>query len=292
MIENLRQEIADLKGVLKATAARWQRIDALAWPKGMRIAVNFTATSTPCCCGAHNEPPIAARQGEFGGRVGIWPIDRAVRLARHQGRLSLQWDVFASSIASAEGGRQKRTRAADHMWETPRAEEAAIERDHLRKTASRTREVQRPRPVGSRAITRPSCCAMKAISTILTELPITGPITGGRQRQPYLLELPFHFATTMRCSQLRLVCECEHEQRLSDTDRVFDMWWAGFLQQYRQGGYLNIACIRSCRARLAHCHAGPSHRSHEDAAGRVVCDCEDVARHCLDKHPASARLGE
>ena len=30
------------------------------------------------------------------------------------------------------------------------------------------------------------------------------------------------------------------EQRLSDTDRVFDLWWAAFQQQYRQGGYLNV----------------------------------------------------
>src|SRR5256885_10790403 len=59
MADSLRQEIADLKGVAEGYAARWQRIDNLAWPNGMRIAVNFTADFDAMLLRRlHNEPPM------------------------------------------------------------------------------------------------------------------------------------------------------------------------------------------------------------------------------------------
>jgi len=29
-------------------------------------------------------------------------------------------------------------------------------------------------------------------------------------------------------------------QRITDTDRVLELWWTAFLQQYRAGGYLHV----------------------------------------------------
>ena len=75
MADSLRQEIADLKGVAEGYAARWQRIDNLAWPNGKRIAVNFTADFDAMLLRRlHNEPPMQLAKGEFGGRVGIWRL--------------------------------------------------------------------------------------------------------------------------------------------------------------------------------------------------------------------------
>ena len=52
-----------------------QRIDNLAWPKGARIAVNFTADFDAMLLRRlHNEPPMQLAKGEFGGRVGVWRL--------------------------------------------------------------------------------------------------------------------------------------------------------------------------------------------------------------------------
>jgi peptidoglycan-N-acetylglucosamine deacetylase len=73
-------------------------------------------------------------------------------------------------------------------------------------------------------------------------------------------------------------------QRMADPDRVLELWWDAFWQQYQQGGYLNI-CL----------HPFVSGRSMRIAMldqlitrmkalpGVWFATCEDVARHCLGK---------
>ena len=59
-------------------------------------------------------------------------------------------------------------------------------------------------------------------------------------RRP-LLNLPFHYAIddAMFFSFAWLNSEND-AQRMMDPDHVEEIWWAAFLQQYQQGGYLNI----------------------------------------------------
>src|SRR3954454_8932301 len=71
----LEGEIANLKAVAQDYAARFERIDNLAWPKDVRIAVNFTADFDAMLLRRlQNEPPMQLAKGEFGGRVGVWRL--------------------------------------------------------------------------------------------------------------------------------------------------------------------------------------------------------------------------
>ena len=102
-----------------------------------------------------------------------------------------------------------------------------------------------------------------------------------------LLELPFHFAIddAMFFSFAWQLSDTG-EQRLSDCDRVLDMWWAGFRRQYEQGGYLNI-CLHpfvSGRAlRIAMLDRLITRM--KELPGVWFTTCEAVARHCLDEYP-------
>ena len=58
-----------------------------------------------------------------------------------------------------------------------------------------------------------------------------------------LLELPFHFAIDdAQFYTFGWLGSDSPAQRMSDPDRVLEMWWAAFLQQYSKGGYLNV-CV-------------------------------------------------
>jgi len=103
-----------------------------------------------------------------------------------------------------------------------------------------------------------------------------------------LVNLPFHYAIddAMYFSMSWLQSEIG-AQRISDPDRVMDMWWAAFQQQYRQGGYLNI-CLHpfvSGRALRIAALDRLIHRMKE-LPGVWFPTCETVARHCLAAHPS------
>ena len=142
MTDNLRREMADLKVVAINYAERWQRIDDLAWPNDVRIAVNFTADFDAMLLRRlHNEPAMQLAKGEFGGRVGIW---RLIELFDSHnikatvftvGRIC---ELYPQALrAAVKSGHE----LADHMWEHRVPREPELERDHLRKTASAPREV-------------------------------------------------------------------------------------------------------------------------------------------------------
>ena len=73
---------------------------------------------------------------------------------------------------------------------------------------------------------------------------------------------------------------------------MFDLWSAAFLQQYRQGGYLNI-CLHpfvSGRA-LRIAMLDRLLQSMQALPGVWFATCEEVARHVLAQHPAGSRVG-
>jgi peptidoglycan-N-acetylglucosamine deacetylase len=289
MPNNLSEEIASLKAVAAAHDARREAIENLVWPKGIRIAVNFTVDFDAMLLRRlNNEPPMQLAKGEFGGRVGVW---RLIELfAAHAikatfftpGRIC---ELYPKALKAAVGGGHE---LADHMWEHRVPKEAELERDHLRKTAAALAEIGGRRPVGSRSHHAPG---------LLRDEGFLYNSHGAADHQPYyvldgkgapyLLELPFHFAIDdAMFFSFAWYASGNAEQRLSDTDRVFDMWWAGFMQQYRRGGYLNI-CLHpfvSGRAlRIAMLDRLIVRM--KTLPGVWFATCEEVARHCLAVHP-------
>jgi hypothetical protein len=70
-------------------------------------------------------------------------------------------------------------------------------------------------------------------------------------------------------------------QRITDPERVFDIWWAAFRQQYNVGGYLNVCMhpFQSGRALRIAMLARLIARM-KTLPGVWFPTCEQVARHC------------
>jgi peptidoglycan-N-acetylglucosamine deacetylase len=289
MSDSLSAELASLKAAAAHYGGRFQRLDDLSWPKDARIAVNITVDFDAMLLRRlNNEPPMELAKGEFGGRVGVW---RLLELfAAHDikatiftpGRIC---ELYPEALrAAARAGHE----LADHMWEHRVPKEPDVERAHLLRTAAALEKLSGRRPVGSRSHHTPA---------LLREEGYIYNSHGAADHRPYyvlddkgepcLLELPFHYAIDdAMFFSFAWYASANGEQRLSDTDRVFDMWWAGFMQQYRQGGYLNV-CLHpfvSGRAlRIAMLDRLIARM--KTLPGVWFATCEEVARHCLDRHP-------
>ena len=294
MSDSLSTELAELKAVAVHNGGRFQRLDALGWPRGARIAVNFTADFDAMLLRRlNNEPPMQLAKGEFGGRVGIW---RLIELFdAHDikatiftpGRIC---ELYPQALkAASESGHE----LADHMWEHRVPKEPELERDHLRKTAAALEKISGRRPVGSRSHHTPTLLRRGGLHLQLPRRAPTPALlrAGCATGEPCCSSCRSTSPSTMPCSSASPGMRSGNaEQRLSDTDRVFDMWWAAFLQQYRQGGYLNI-CLHpfvSGRAlRIAMLDRLIARM--KTLPGVWFATCEEVARHCLDDHPPRRR---
>jgi peptidoglycan/xylan/chitin deacetylase (PgdA/CDA1 family) len=294
MSDTLREEVAGLEAVARAYTARHQRIHNLSWPNGARIAVNFTADFDAMLLRRlNNEPPMQLAKGEFGGRVGIWRLIELFDSHRIKatvftvGRIC---ELYPRALSAAVRSGHE---LADHMWEHRVPKEPELERDHLLKTRDALERISGRRPVGSRSHHTP---------TLLRDEGYIYNSHGAADHRPYyvldeegapcLLELPFHFAIDdAMFFSFAWYASANAEQRLCDGERVFDMWWAGFLQQYRQGGYLNI-CLHpfvSGRAlRIAMLDRLIARM--KTLPGVWFATCEEVARHCLEAHPPKPKM--
>jgi peptidoglycan/xylan/chitin deacetylase (PgdA/CDA1 family) len=293
MSDSLRQEIAGLKRVAEASAARQQQIEKIEWPAGMRIAVNFTADFDAMLLRRlNNEPPMQLAKGEFGGRVGIW------RLLELFGSHGIKATIFTvgricelypqALKAAVKGGHE----LADHMWEHRVPKEPELERDHLLKTKAALERIAGRRPLGSRSHHTPALLKQEGYIYNSHGAPSHKPYyVLDEKGAPLLLELPFHYAIDdAMFFSFAWYASANAAQRLSDTDRVFDLWWAAFQQQYAHGGYLNV-CLHpfvSGRAlRIAMLDRLIARM--KTLPGVWFATCEEVARHCLDRHPPQRR---
>ena len=129
---------------------------------------------------------------------------------------------------------------ADHMWEHRVPADPQTERDHLLRATDALERVAGTRPVGTRSWHTPD---------LLLELGYVYNSHGAADHRPYftdhergaLINLPFHFALDDAQFFSFTWMDTENSaQRIADPDRVLDMWWDAFVQQYRAGGYLNI----------------------------------------------------
>lgn len=292
MTHPLDQEVEALAQVALAHDRRHQRIPDLTWPDGARIAVNFTADFDAMLLRRLlNEPPMQLAKGEFGGRVGIWRLlslfdqHHVKATIFTPGRIR---ELYPQALRAAHAVGHE---IADHMWEHRVPKDMQLELDHLTKTAAALRDITGHNPVGSRS--DHSLSLLKKMGFLYVShdsadhLPyyLTDPDGANTQ-----LNLPFHYAIddAMFYSFAWLGSE-NAAQRITDTDRVLEMWWQAFLQQYHAGGYLNV-CLHpfvSGRAQRIDMLDALIRRM-KTLPGVWFPTCEQVARWCLANHPPAA----
>jgi peptidoglycan/xylan/chitin deacetylase (PgdA/CDA1 family) len=228
-------------------------------------------------------------KGEFGGRVGIW---RLIELFDSHdikatiftpGRIC---ELYPRGVwAASESGHE----IADHMWEHQVPKDPELERDHLRKAKDAIEKLTGKRPMGTRSWhTRELLLEEGFIYNSHDTLDHLPHYVSAADGTKPLLNLPFHYAIddAMFFSFAWLNTE-NPAQRMMDPDHVEEIWWAAFLQQYQQGGYLNI-CMhpfvsgRALRIAMLDRLIGRM----KALPGVWFPTCEQVARHVLASHPA------
>jgi len=289
----LLREIETLEAAARAYDSRHEFIDGFGYPDGIRIAVNFTCDFDAMLLRrVFEEPPMQLAQGEFGGRVGIWRLielfdsQRVKATIFTPGRIC---ELYPQSLkAAAASGHE----IADHMWEHVVPQDLQLEHDHIVKSTTALERTVGKRPVGSRS---------RHTASLLLQEGYLYSSHGSADHRPYyqrdsdgencLLNLPFHYAIddAMFFSFAWLSSE-NAAQRITDPNRVLEMWWDAFQQQYRQGGYLNI-CLHpfvSGRALRIDMLEKLIQRM-KTLPGVWFSTCEEVARHCLSHHPAKTK---
>jgi peptidoglycan/xylan/chitin deacetylase (PgdA/CDA1 family) len=286
---------AEIDALCEADAratARIERIPDLRWPDGARIAVNFTLDFDAMLLRRLlDEPPQQLTKGEFGGRVGIW------RLVELFDRCGVTGTIFTvgricelypqALRAAAASGHE----IADHMWEHHVPKDPALERDHLLKTAAALEATTGKRPVGTRSAHSHALLREQGFLYASHDTADHRPYwLADREGRHPLLNLPFHYAIDdAMFYSFAWLGSPNGAQRITDPERVMEMWWEAFLQQWRDGeggGYLNV-CMHpfvSGRA-LRVAMLERLIRRMQEKPGVWFPSCEQVARHVLARHP-------
>jgi len=292
MTDTLAQEVEALVAAAQNHDRRHQRITGLTWPDGARIAVNFTADFDAMLLRRLlNEPPMQLAKGEFGGRVGIWRLI-ALFDSHHikstiftPGRIR---ELYPQALRAAHASGHE---LADHMWEHRVPKDPALERDHLGRTTAALRDITGHAPIGTRS--EHSLGLLKQSGFLYVShdsadhLPYYISDADGRNT---LLNLPFHYAIDdAMFYSFAWLGSGNAAQRITDTDRVLEMWWQAFLQQYHAGGYLNICLHPFVSGRAQRIDMLDTLiRRMKTLPGVWFPSCEQVARWCLANHPPAA----
>jgi peptidoglycan-N-acetylglucosamine deacetylase len=292
MISKLDRDLAELQQAARTYAARHQYIVDFSWPPGVRIAVNFTLDfDSMLLRRLLNEPPMQLAKGEFGGRVGIWRLIELFDAHRVKATIftpGRACELYPQALrAAVRSGHE----IADHMWEHRVPKDAPLEEDHLAKTVAAIKKISGRAPVGTRSGHNPA---------LLRKYGYIYRSEGSADQLPHyvrdedgancLVHLPFHYVIddAMFFSFSWLGSE-NGAQRITDPERVFDIWWAAFRQQYREGGYLNV-CMHpfvSGRAlRVAMLDRLITRMN--SLPGVWFPSCEEIARWSLERFPPRA----
>ena len=287
----LDRDIAALKAKAADYGARHHVVEKCTWPKGTRIAVNFTADFDAMLLRrVLNEPPMQLAKGEFGGRVGIWRLielfdSHAIKATIFTpGRIC---ELYPQAVKAAS---QSGHEIADHMWEHQVPKDPTLEREHLRRAKDAIEKLTGRRPVGTRSWHTRQLLLEEGYVYNSHDTPDYRPYyVSEPDGSKALLNLPFHYAIddAMFFSFAWLNSEND-AQRMMDPDHVEEIWWQAFLQQYRSGGYLNIVMHpfvsgRALRIAMLDRLIGRM----KALPGIWFPTCEQVARHVLAAHPAS-----
>ncbi len=290
MDPGIRERMDTLVSKGTAYRQRYEFIDDLKWPDDARIAVNFTADFDAMLYRRIlNEPALQLAKGEFGGRVGIWRLielfdAHAIKATIFTpGRIC---ELYPQALRRAVASDHE---LADHMWEHRVPREADLEADHLKKalaalTAIRGKPVSGTRSGHTNGLLKQSGVLYKSDNSA-GHLP---HYVADRTGKNTLLNLPFHYAIDdAQFYTFGWLGSDGPAQRMSDPDRVFEMWWAAFLQQYNKGGYLNV-CLhpyvsgRALRIEML----DQLIRRMKRLPGVWFSTCEQTANWCLTHFPA------
>ena len=285
-------ELERLAAAVRRDEARFRTIPDFAWPRKCRTAVNFTLDFDAMLLRRlWNEPTMQLAKGEFGGRVGIW---RLLELFDSHGVTATVFtpgricELYPQALKRAASAGHE---IADHMWEHQVPDDPVLEEDHLLKTINALERLTGRRPVGTRS--SHSQWLLKREGFIYNSfssqahMPFYQDDETGRNT---LVQLPFHYAIDdAMYFSFGWMGTRNDAQTLMDVDEVLEYWWSAFQDQYRRSGYLNILL-----------HPFVSGRAlRVDMLDRLILrmktlpgvwfpTCEDVARHCLTRHPDRA----
>ena len=177
------------------------------------------------------------------------------------------------------------------MWEHRVPKERALEEDHLAKTVTALERIAGRRPVGTRS---------SHSAALLRQYGFIYRSERSADQRPYyeydegggngLVNLPMHYVIDdAMYFNFNWLGSDPSAQRITDPERVCDIWWAAFRQQYNVGGYLNV-CMhpfqsgRAMRIAMLDRLIGRM----KTLPGVWFPTCEQVARHCIDRYPPRA----
>ncbi len=289
MRQTLVDDVTALVAAGQADRATYTRIGPVTWPGGHRMAVNFTADFDAMLLRRLNdEPAEQLAKGEFGGRVGIWRLIELFDAHDVKATIFTPGRICELYPAAVKAAARSGHEVADHMWEHRVPSEPALERDHLAKATAALTALTGKRPVGSRSWHTSEALTEHGYNYRSHSSDAHGPTwshdASGRHR---LVELPFHYAIDdAMFFSFAWYKSATNEQRLSDPDRVLEMWWAAFEQQYRAGGYLNICLHPFVSGRALRIAMLDQLITRMRALPGVwFATCEDVARHVIATTP-------
>ena len=289
---SLDQDLLELTSRARDYHARHRAAAALPWPRSVRIAVNFTADFDAMLLRRLlNEPPQQLAKGEFGGRVGIWRLIELFDSHTDQGHdLHARPHLRALSQLAARGGARAATRSPTTCGSIACRRSPSWSAITCAKTIAAIEKTVGKRPVGTRSTHSRELLLEHGYVYTSEDSPDHSPIfacdpDGSRP----LLNLPMHFAIDdAMFFNFGWLASDNAGQRLMDPEHAEDVWWQAFLQQYEQGGYLNI-CLhpfvsgRAMRIAMLDRLIGRM----KSKPGVWFATCEDVARHVLAAQPAA-----
>ncbi len=292
MTRHLEQELADLCATARRYDARHQRIPDLTWPDGARIAVNFTADFDAMLLRRLlNEPPMQLAKGEFGGRVGIWRLIELFDSHNIKATIFTPGRICELYPRALRAAVQSGHEIADHMWEHHVPKDPALEHDHLLRTTNALEAIAGRRPIGSRSEHTLRLLKQEGFRYISHQSADHLPYyLSDAEGSNTLLNLPFHYAIDdAMFYSFAWLGSGNAAQRITDPDRVFDLWWAAFRQQHRAGGYLNIVVHPFVSGRALRIEMMDRLITRmKTLPGVWFPTCEQVAGHCLAKFPPRA----
>jgi peptidoglycan/xylan/chitin deacetylase (PgdA/CDA1 family) len=177
---------------------------------------------------------------------------------------------------------------ADHMWEHHVPKDPVLEHDHLLKTANALEAIAGRRPVGSRSEHTLRLLKQEGFLYISHESADHRPYyLSDAEAGSTMLNLPFHYAIDdAMFYSFAWLGSGNAAQRITDPDRVLDLWWSAFWQQYRAGGYLNIVVHPFVSGRALRIEMMDRLITRmKTLPGVWFPTCEEVARHCLEYFP-------
>ena len=276
--------------------SNYSRIKNFKYPKGVRLAINFTIDyDAQLNRRLKNEPVMELTQGEFGGRVGIWRLMDLFNKYNIKLTLFTPGRICELYPETLKEATNRGHEVANHMWEHRVPSDVELEKDHLRKTTMAIGKLCGRKPIGTRSFHKLSLLKnegyiyISPLAYVADDVPY---YIFDNEGQNCMLNLPFHYILDdAMYFHFGWFGSGNAGQRLADPSKVYDIWLSAFRQLYKMGRYMNI-CL----------HDFVSGRSLRIAMlERLIVEmkkrpdvwfptCEALAQYCIDRFPPPAEV--